>query len=367
MAKKKYKPFIIVSPGDIIRDNLEALNWTQDDLANVMGMNPKSINELINNKSPITFESAKLLSKAFGPSPQFWINLDTNYRLRSKDDNVKEKDAELKALIYRYMPIREMINKRWIPDYSSVNELKNNVKLFWNIDTIDFSLIENKELPSFKRSTSFEQYKEYYARTWFRKAKNSSYSIKVPIFKRRELQEIAQRLPEYTLKNERVSHFIEDLYNTGIKFFVLSHLKKTYIDGASFKQNNNPVIVYTGRYDRTDNFWFTLAHEIAHILLHIKTKSDFFIDNLENLQSEKEKEANTFALKTIKANEILEYFKDFGKYISERRVMECSRELRIGKSIIVGVLQHYNILSKRNLNRFKERVIPLIPERYIVG
>jgi len=40
---KKYKPFINTGPGDIIKDNLEALNWTQSDLARVMDMNPKNV------------------------------------------------------------------------------------------------------------------------------------------------------------------------------------------------------------------------------------------------------------------------------------------------------------------------------------
>ena len=51
-------------------------------------------------------------------------------------------------------------------------------------------------------------------------------------------------------------------------------------DGACFFQEDNPVIVYTGRYDRVDNFWFTLAHEIAHVLLHLdKKKCNAFLDD----------------------------------------------------------------------------------------
>jgi hypothetical protein len=39
------------------------------------------------------------------------VNLDTNYRLRLKAENQKEKEAGIKAAIYKHMPVREMIKK----------------------------------------------------------------------------------------------------------------------------------------------------------------------------------------------------------------------------------------------------------------
>lgn len=82
-----YQPFINIGPGDIIKRDLEALSWTQDDLARIIGMSNKAINEIITNKTPINIEIAKLLSKSFGQSPQFWINADTQYCLRLRGDN----------------------------------------------------------------------------------------------------------------------------------------------------------------------------------------------------------------------------------------------------------------------------------------
>ena len=69
----------------------------------------------------------------------------------------------------------------------------------------------------------------------------------------------------------------------GVKFLYQKHLIKTYLDGACFFDENKPVIIYTARYDRTDHFWFTLAHEIAHILIHFeKVKLKYILDNLED-------------------------------------------------------------------------------------
>ena len=78
----KYAPLLNIGLGEFIKEELETRNWRQEDLADILGISLKSVNKLIMNKQAITIETAKLLSKAFGQSPQYWINLETNYRLR---------------------------------------------------------------------------------------------------------------------------------------------------------------------------------------------------------------------------------------------------------------------------------------------
>jgi HTH-type transcriptional regulator/antitoxin HigA len=87
---KNYKPYFNIGPGPFIKEELEARNWRQEDLAEIMGMSSKSVNKLINNKQAITVETAQRLSKAFGQSPQYWFALDANYRLRLKQ-NISDK------------------------------------------------------------------------------------------------------------------------------------------------------------------------------------------------------------------------------------------------------------------------------------
>lgn len=87
----KYKPFLNIGPGEFIKEELEVRNWRQEDLAEILGISLKSVNKLIMNKQSVTIETALLLSKAFGQSPQHWMNLDTNYRLRLQSEDSKER------------------------------------------------------------------------------------------------------------------------------------------------------------------------------------------------------------------------------------------------------------------------------------
>jgi HTH-type transcriptional regulator / antitoxin HigA len=59
------------------------------------------------------------------------------------------------------------------------------------------------------------------------------------------------------------------LAESGIRFVVVERLSKMQIDGVAFWLSEyDPVVALTLRADRIDGFWFTLAHEIAHILNH---------------------------------------------------------------------------------------------------
>lgn len=92
----------------------------------------------------------------------------------------------------------------------------------------------------------------------------------------------------------------EFLRKHGIILVIERHFSKTYLDGATILINrDNPVIGLTLRYDRLDNFWFTLMHELAHIALHYESGTNLFYDEIEDVKgvilSESEKEADRMA------------------------------------------------------------------------
>lgn len=75
------RPFRPVSPGEILRDELQARRWTQKQLAVKIRRPAQVVNEIINARKQITAETALSLSEAFGTSAEMWMNLESNYRL----------------------------------------------------------------------------------------------------------------------------------------------------------------------------------------------------------------------------------------------------------------------------------------------
>jgi addiction module HigA family antidote len=80
MAKRQpvYRAF---PPGDLIREEIEYRGWSQNDLARIMGRPLQAVNELINGRKAITARTARELEAALGPDAQFWLNMETSYRL----------------------------------------------------------------------------------------------------------------------------------------------------------------------------------------------------------------------------------------------------------------------------------------------
>lgn len=154
----------------------------------------------------------------------------------------------------------------------------------------------------------------------------------------------------------------------GVGFFTLSHLQKTYLDGATFIAEKNPFIVYTCRYDRIDNFWFVLAHEIAHIIHHYEFLSEPILDNLEEkAESEKEKEADHYAGIYLNKDKVIQIGKQFGKYLNATRLQQISDTTDVSIPVALGILQHFGFLDWRQFAKFKEHVKERIPNELIKG
>lgn len=88
----------------------------------------------------------------------------------------------------------------------------------------------------------------------------------------------------------------------GILLVFVPHLPRTRLDGAAMLlSDGTPVIALTLRYDRLDSFWFTLFHEVGHVLLHFHAGLDVgFIDNLDVIDDgDKERDADLFALSAL--------------------------------------------------------------------
>jgi HTH-type transcriptional regulator/antitoxin HigA len=138
----------------------------------------------------------------------------------------------------------------------------------------------------------------------------------------------------------------ELLNRWGIHLIILRHLPQTYLDGASFIAPwGRPVVGLTLRYDRLDNFWFTLLHELAHVRLHLDPgRADVaFFDETWRVETDdapedvREREANAFAQEMLISADVWERKRPtLLPDPSERAVRQVAEELRISAAIVAG-------------------------------
>ena len=74
--------FPTIHPGEFLDETLRELKISQAEFARAIGVSPMRISHVIKGTRPITAELALLIGRAFGQSPQYWLNLQTAYYLK---------------------------------------------------------------------------------------------------------------------------------------------------------------------------------------------------------------------------------------------------------------------------------------------
>lgn len=367
-----FKPFYNPPPSDFIEEELEARGWTQEDLADILGYTPQTINKLLTGKSSITPSFALALGKAFDQTPQFWLNLESLYQIHRLSDEKADAEVAYRRQIYEVMPINEMHKKGWISKPKLYEDFVSALAAFWRNKSNWLDKLQNQgggsnEIPIYRKSEARESnFDPKAAYCWFQMAKNVSEGFSIPVYDAERLAKLLSELPQYTVSPTGVADALEELKQCGILFFVLTHLKHTYIDGAAFLHNDKRVIVCTIRYKRLNNFWFTLAHEIAHHLKHINESNKWIIDVEKAEINQQEEEANAMAGEALRHSEIIEMLGGATHYLKSTQIEKVAEEIGVHPCIVVGAMAYHSEVHFRRLNEFNTDPLLVIPDEYQV-
>jgi HTH-type transcriptional regulator/antitoxin HigA len=163
-----------------------------------------------------------------------------------------------------------------------------------------------------------------------------------------------RRLSQLSWSEQGPSLATQYLERAGIHLVVEHHLKKTYLDGAACRTRDGaPVIALTLRYDRVDNFWFTLLHELAHLALHFDGGPEWFLDDLDATDASRiEREADTMASEALIPADI---WAD-RRLKSAEDVRLLARDLGISPTIVAGRARHESGDHRLYGRLFRERI-----------
>ncbi|NCC50343.1 MAG: ImmA/IrrE family metallo-endopeptidase [Spartobacteria bacterium] len=133
------------------------------------------------------------------------------------------------------------------------------------------------------------------------------------------------------------------LERNGIAVVILHHLPGTHLDGlAMMRPDGHPVVALTLRHDRLDNFWFTLAHELAHVVIHLsKGDRTVFLDDLEGsgTKTKKEREADKLAADLLIPTNLWKSSR-LGRNASALRIREVAMRAHVSPAIVAGRVRY---------------------------
>jgi len=333
-------------PIEAIKFRMEQLGLGQKDLVAFIGSKSK-VSEVLNGKRPLTLAMMRGLHKGLGIPAEVLLK-----------EPGGQFPATLPNIEWSRFPLLEMAKRGWVTLVNGMREraeevMRPFVEAAGGLDAVTAPLFRQGIAGRLNAKAD-----TYAVAAWC--MRGSAQALKRPL----ETPFRKEKLTLSVLKDiARLSYFKdgpllarEYLAKQGVFLIVVPHLTKTYLDGsAMLLPDGNALIALTLRYDRLDNFWFTLLHELAHLVRHLSEECWLIVDDLDLRsdnkvgQDDTENEADDIASAALIPKRYWPVL-DAGKVPKAADVLSLAAKLKIHPAPIAGRIRfkhnNYRILSR---------------------
>lgn len=331
---------LLIHPGETLGDILIERGITQADLASRTGVTPAYVCNVIGGKKDISAKFAFALEYALGVSKSFWINLQANYDAELLEINELETITEeernarncLKDIVKYLRDIKKLPQKESVDD--SILSLRKVLQIS-NIDNLKSLIPEG----AFRLSTK-SKLDPYVIGAWIRlcqiAGENRRVSTQFDIKKIDEL--VAKTKKIMCTEGEDVQNSLTKLFGEyGIDFSVVRNFRGAPVQGYISKKGDGTYqMVLTIRGAYADIFWFSLFHELGHIVNGDVVGSINFIDY--DKESDMEKKANEFASTSLIDPAAYDRFVAYADF-SFNAIEKLAKSQNIRPYMVIGRLQ----------------------------
>lgn len=287
-------PIAMPDPIDALKFRMEQQGLKQADLVPYVG-NKSKVSEVLNRKRPLSLSMIRKLHNGLGISAEVLLQ-----------EPGKALSPLYEGIDWWKFPLAEMLKRKWFSEFDGrVNDLCDRAEeilgpLFFPGGR-DCREIDMAARRSVRKGSNPDDYA-----LWAWQARMFQLSSQQALGEYNPeamTQELMRSIISLSCLDDGPIQARRLLEKNGIAVVILHYLPGTHLDGAAMlRPDGHPVIALTLRHDRLDNFWFTFAHEVAHVVLHLaKGDQSIFLDDLENRHSKdiKEREADSFAAELL--------------------------------------------------------------------
>ena len=327
-------------PVDAIKFRMEQAGLRQRDLIPFIGARSK-VSEVLNRKRSLSLRMIRALHDGLG--------IPAGVLLQEPNAAIPE---EAPGLEWDRFPLKTMLERRWLPGIAgSLADIRDKAEevLRAFLEPVRTADLRRAMLRQHIRSGS--KMDAYALLAWRARVLALARRETLPEFQPDVITtDFKRQLVGLSCLDEGPRLAREFLANSGIHMVILTHLPKTHLDGAAMVlPSGAPVVAMTLRYDRLDNFWFTLCHELAHVAMHLPCDDhECFIDDLKQQGDSLEDQADEFAADALIPKEV------WARAEARRTargpdVLALARERRVHPAIVAGRIRwekrDYRILS----------------------
>lgn len=271
----KHFPIELPRPVDAIQFRMEQAGLEPRDLEPFIGSRGK-VSDVLSGKQPLTLPMIRALHQHLG-IPAAVLLQDSRGALSEHDDPSNP------GLDWSRFPLNEMMKRGWVRTVPSAKSQAEGLIR----ELIDAAGgFQAVPMPLCRRNDSMRQNAKtdtYALLAWCLKvlALARAETLSGGYVKGSVTLDFLSRLARLSADADGPKRAKGALSEIGVHLICLAHLPKTYLDGAALRdvQGGSPVVALTLRYDRLDNFWFSLLHELAHVGRHFDGQVEAFVDD----------------------------------------------------------------------------------------
>lgn len=352
-----YRPSNVSPPGETLADILDERGMTQAELAERTGRPIKTINEIIKGKSAITSETAIQFERVLGVPAEFWNQREANYRgylAREKEvDSLKDYKAWIKKF-----PLKEMANRGWINklESSTTDQMIQILNYFGVASPEQWEAGWTQRRLAFRKAVNINVDLGAIS-IWLRQGEIEAEKIQCKPFNKEKLVEALQDIRALTKEREPsvfIPRLIEICADCGVAVVFVKPFPKGGVHGSSSWLNSDKALIQLSvRGKSADTLWFTIFHELGHILKHSKKQLFVELDKDVKNKSPEEVEADAFASETlIPESKLNQWLNQIGTP-TQFNILAFADEQGIASGIVVGRLQFLKHIPYSSFNGLK--------------
>jgi HTH-type transcriptional regulator/antitoxin HigA len=356
-------------PGHLITKLLDERGWSQQFLASILDVSKTIVSKMISGVRPVDAEMALLLGEVFNTEPERFLTLQQSYDLaKARISTQPDPSRAFRAHLFAELPVDEMIKRRWLDaeNLKDISEVELSLKKFFQS-----SSLENIEvLPHAAKKTQVAMKATPVQLAWIYRVRQIANEMMAAQYSEFTVRSAIKRVEALLSAPEEIRKVPRILAECGIRFVIVETIGSAKIDGVCLWLNEiSPVIGMTLRFDRIDNFWFVLRHELEHVLRLHGREAVMLDAELEGERagtgpnvSDEERLANEaaadFGVSRVMLNRFISRKSPFFK---EKDILGFARTLQIHPGIVVGRLQHetgrYDLL-RQYLVKVRTKIAP---------
>lgn len=355
IATNQFRPNYAVPPGSVLEEHLGVQGISHAEFARRCGRSPKLISEIIAGKGSLEPATALQFEKVLGVDASIWLGIETDYQLHRARESAAA-DAEGSSAWARGFPVKELAERGAIRPPKTDAEAVSELLAFFRVASVDAWNRKYGLANVAYRHSPRSKSNEKALVTWLRLGEIEAEGQDCTDYNESRFRKAARDIRELTC--EPVGEALEQtaiLCNqAGVALALVPPLPKIALSGAAWWLSpRKAVIQLSARHKSDDHLWFSFFHEAAHILLH--SKKSIFVDEADGDDTDLEAEANEWAANILIPRSAWERFVQSSPR-TERAIRAFAEEQGVSPGIVVGMLQHQDLLPWEQLNLAEDTI-----------